>query len=1094
MLTNTITKKLLENIVHETFLKFGSISCSSLLDSLKLLGFSYATSAGISINIEDLKTPNSKKNFIGKANAEIKQVSKEWQEGILSDTERFQTIIDSWNIATESLKNRIIDYYQNYDPTNNLYIMAFSGARGNMSQVRQLVGMRGLMSDQEGKIIDLPIQANFREGLSSIDYIISSYGARKGIVDTALKTADSGYLTRRLIYIAQDLVIRQKNCGTKKGILIFLEQKTNSKNLIGRFLISRKSIGLENESFIDENTMLTSDRILDLKKMSPLLLNIRSSLTCILNGSICQNCYGWDLAQGKKIALGEAVGIIAAQSIGEPGTQLTMRTFHTGGIFTGELLTQIQAPFSGKLIFPSSVKSIPYRTSHGVLVQKLQQEISILLINWEGKTKEIFLNIDSFLYENSFSFVKKGQLIAEFMNQSILPGPRKLKPILSPLSGEVRFENLLVRKMFREKRTIKVNEDDGILWISSGKILLLPKEVDYHFSSILSEEKPFASLNFSFPFQGIIKFSQKKIIIYNQNKKFLFDLNEFKMEIKNAFIKIFLYPKNYQYVDSFTLLGTLNFFSKFKGKIYLVRKKDSKYKSTFFFITENDIWKVNCDQVNDFSFYQEKKGMIRAGSFLNSNSKIQNAGFFLKKDGFQMIFQLASPIFLSRGTILNYKQGDFILEKKVIANLVNYTQQTEDIVQGLPKIEELIEARKPKIKSYLASRPGVFSASLEFNEKQRYIIESSFKDGIIFFTHSEKNEKLLEKKGKNEKQSLSIIHSFFSKDPLIIFQNRIFQFSYVPSIFHLTKKSTGKKEQYFLGNSFGDGLLIKGKSILSSWTKIKGFKSLIKEEEKNILYSLQNNELSIWDYLNENQFIYKNKKEDLIVFTKGKGMIYLECLSPLFEYRLPLTAKPVFSPGNFIDIGEPFTEGIIDIEELLHIFFEYHSTFDGIMAGCLKSLQKFQLLLVNSIQSIYQSQGVNISSKHIEIIVRQMTSKVVIKESGDSPFLPGEMIRFSLVYHIYESLKKGETGIPFQIPKFEPLLLSSTNASLTKDGFLSSAGFQETKRVLTKAAIEGSVDWLRALKECIIIGRITPAGSAFLNYKNYLDNVYLFKS
>ena len=167
---------------------------------LKLLGFYYATNAGISINLEDLKTPDLKKDCIETANNEIADVSTKWQQGYVSDTERFQRIIDSWNVATESLKNKIIDYYKNYDPTNNLYIMSFSGARGNMSQVRQLVGMRGLMSDQEGKIIDLPIQRNFREGLSSIDYIISSYGARKGIVDTALKTADSGYLTRRLIY------------------------------------------------------------------------------------------------------------------------------------------------------------------------------------------------------------------------------------------------------------------------------------------------------------------------------------------------------------------------------------------------------------------------------------------------------------------------------------------------------------------------------------------------------------------------------------------------------------------------------------------------------------------------------------------------------------------------------------------------------------------------------------------------------------------------------------------------------------------------------------------------------------------------------
>jgi DNA-directed RNA polymerase subunit beta' len=341
IITKTITKKILENLVHETFSKFGSISSSSLLDSLKLLGFHFATNAGISINIEDLKTPDLKKSYIDTANLEIKDISKQWQQGFVSDTERFQTIIDSWNIATESLKNRIVEYYQNYDPANNLYIMAFSGARGNMSQVRQLVGMRGLMSDQDGKIIDLPIQANFREGLSSIDYIISSYGARKGIVDTALKTADSGYLTRRLIYIAQDLIIREKDCKTIKGIIFLLNKNSNIKNIIGRTLISVNSsfssVNLEQY----KNIILTNNILEKLKNFSPLILNLSSSLTCSSNGSICQKCYGWDLAHGKIISLGEAVGIIAAQSIGEPGTQLTMRTFHTGGIFTGELVKQI---------------------------------------------------------------------------------------------------------------------------------------------------------------------------------------------------------------------------------------------------------------------------------------------------------------------------------------------------------------------------------------------------------------------------------------------------------------------------------------------------------------------------------------------------------------------------------------------------------------------------------------------------------------------------------------------------------------------------------------------------------------------------------
>ena len=179
---------------------------------------------------------------------------------------------------------------------------------------------------------------------------------------------------------------------------------------------------------------------------------------------------------------------------------------------------------------------------------------------------------------------------------------------------------------------------------------------------------------------------------------------------------------------------------------------------------------------------------------------------------------------------------------------------------------------------------------------------------------------------------------------------------------------------------------------------------------------------------------------------------------------------------------------------MLQILFKYHSLFDGLLEGCSRSLLKFQLILINSILSIYQSQGVNISSKHIEIIVKQMTSKVVIKDSGDTPLLPGELVRLSFLTEIYNCFYKIDTSLSYKTPRFEPILRSATNASLSKDGFLSASGFQETKRVLTKAALEGCSDWLRGLKECIIIGRLIPAGSAFLNYKNYLDNIYLFKN
>ena len=1096
LLNRTVTKKILEKLVHETFSQFGIIQCSSLLDSLKLLGFYYATNAGISINLEDLKTPDLKKDCIETANNEIADVSTKWQQGYVSDTERFQRIIDSWNIATESLKNKIIDYYKNFDPTNNLYIMSFSGARGNMSQVRQLVGMRGLMSDQEGKIIDLPIQRNFREGLSSIDYIISSYGARKGIVDTALKTADSGYLTRRLIYLAQDLVIRELDCKTKDGMVIEYRTTSNPSNLIGRTMIN----GIQTKSMVplkEEDTILTSKVLSDLKKQSPLLLNVRTSLLCKSNGSICQKCYGWDLSKQRVISLGEAVGIIAAQSIGEPGTQLTMRTFHTGGIFTGENINQVLSPFSGQLILPDNLKTTNYRTSHGILVLKLQEETNVSVINWEGKKEEIFLNIGSFLYKTTSSFIKKNELIAEYSTQTIIPGSRKLKPIYTSISGEIRFENLLIRKMLRDKRTIKVNQDDGILWIAAGKIFPLPKETEYLFPDSLVKNKPFARLKIVSPFAGIIKVDGKSLQIITKEKTFSLNLSNILRSVKNCKLQLSLLVKNYQYVDKHTVLGFVELLPNVEGKIYSVRKKLSKYFQTLFLITEEDIFKINSDQVNNFSFFQEKKAVVRAGNQLNKNSYFSNPGFFLKRDGFKMIFQRAMPVFLTRGTILNYKQGDFVLENNIFATLVNYTQQTEDIVQGLPKIEELIEARKPKIKAYLSERPGILITNSVINgseTSEANTFSRSFNNNIINCVYNIARRETVKPKGKGkqDQQSISIAHSLFLKEDCVIYKNLIFKALPIPTIFKATKKL--KKNEFIFKTDTNKQLVVHGKFKYSTWKS----EPLVEDESKisNTLFKYKDGKIIEWINIKKDfgqSGIFKNSRNDFIVTNENNELIFLEYLNPIVNYEVPLTSKILVDSGSFIDIGEPLTEGILDVHELLGILFKYHSIFDGTLLGTKRSLNKIQIILINSIQSIYQSQGVNISSKHIEIIVRQMTSKTVIKDSGDTPLLPGEIIRLSLINEIYLALQSAKTKLKYKCPKYEPIVISSTSASLSKDGFLSAAGFQETKRVLTKAAIEGTPDWLRGLKECIIIGRLIPAGSAFLNYKNYLDNIYVFK-
>ena len=231
-----IDKKQLRQLLAWSFTSYDSMQACLLADELKYLGFKYASHAGISISIEDLKIPFVKNVMLEKANQEIYNSEKIFLKGKITDVERFQKIIDTWSLTSESLKNQIIYYFKNYDPLNSVYIMAFSGARGNLSQVRQLVGMRGLMSDPSGQIMNLPIKKNFREGLTITDYLMSGYGARKGIVDTALKTANSGYLTRRLIDVSQDILIREKDCLTSHSFIFSIKNYTNQRDLYDKIL------------------------------------------------------------------------------------------------------------------------------------------------------------------------------------------------------------------------------------------------------------------------------------------------------------------------------------------------------------------------------------------------------------------------------------------------------------------------------------------------------------------------------------------------------------------------------------------------------------------------------------------------------------------------------------------------------------------------------------------------------------------------------------------------------------------------------------------------------------------------------------------
>ena len=371
-------KNRLKALISWSLINNGEKATLNLIENLKNIGFEYATQAGISLSIDDLKIPPNKKLDLSQAELDIQSTQIEYKVGNLTPLEQYEQLIDTWHRTSENLKQSVVKHFRSTDVLNPVFMMAFSGARGNISQVRQLVGMRGLMSDPQGQLIDFPIRSNFREGLTLTEYVISCYGARKGIVDTALKTANSGYLTRRLVDVSQHVVVWLITCHTRRGIFLTDIQegrKTISflkDRLVGRVLAEDiKPIAFSNQQISKD----LASKIVTLKKK----VLIRSPLTCEAENSVCQLCYGWGLSRGNLVPVGEAVGILAAQSIGEPGTQLTMRTFHTGGVFSGDVMDEIRAPYKGIIDFSEPLEGKLIRTSHGKIAffTKVEGELII---------------------------------------------------------------------------------------------------------------------------------------------------------------------------------------------------------------------------------------------------------------------------------------------------------------------------------------------------------------------------------------------------------------------------------------------------------------------------------------------------------------------------------------------------------------------------------------------------------------------------------------------------------------------------------------------------------------------------------------------
>lgn len=533
-------KNQLKNLIAWFLNKYGEKITLDFLEALKQVGFHEATRAGVSLGIDDLQIPSQKALLLSQALVKLGELTNANKLGDITSVEKSQRLIDTWNQTSEILRQTAVQNFRITNPVNPVFMMAFSGARGNISQVRQLVAMRGLMADPQGAILEFPIQSNFREGLTITEYLISCYGARKGLVDTALRTATSGYLTRRLVDAVQHVVVVMTDCKTKKGIL--LKNKNLEQRLLGRVLL--EDIVLNPTTIIKKNTLI-SQKLAKIIASNLKQVYVRSPLTCNTEKSVCQLCYGLNLAQGKIVSLGEAVGVIAGQSIGEPGTQLTMRTFHTGGVgvFSDQSMKSFNAPFEGKIQFLETLAGLFVRTPHGNIVYLLKYIenrlnktiLSLKSFHSISQVYEISQNdipSGSILWVKQGEFVKTGQLLlqASQIKTSKQQMPESSHPVQAPYSGEVFFESMLIRiiqkqTQFKAKKTIKKEADLspkfrtltelGNFWVFSSFIQKESSISNSFFvkGDLLSPDTPVLQYNFTIPRKGQLKQVNSNLVL-----------------------------------------------------------------------------------------------------------------------------------------------------------------------------------------------------------------------------------------------------------------------------------------------------------------------------------------------------------------------------------------------------------------------------------------------------------------------------------------------------------------------------------------------------------------------------------------------------
>ena len=1220
-----VDKKVLKELVAWAYKNHGTAATASMADQLKDLGFKYATQAAVSISVNDLKVPAAKKDLLDQAEELITETEESYRLGVITEVERHTKVIDTWTETNERLVDAVKKNFNDNDPLNSVWMMANSGARGNMSQVRQLVGMRGLMANPQGEIIDLPIRTNFREGLTVTEYVISSYGARKGLVDTALRTADSGYLTRRLVDVAQDVIVREDDCGTMRSIMVKAEDGRFGNRLVGR-LTADQVLGADGEVIAERNREIDPPLSKRFEAAGVSALMVRSPLTCEANRSVCRKCYGWALAHNQLVDLGEAVGIIAAQSIGEPGTQLTMRTFHTGGVSTAESGV-VRSKFEGTVEFGSKAKVRPYRTPHGVNAQQSDVDFSLTIKpSGSGKPQKIEITNGSLLFVDDGQKIASDVTVATIAAGAVQKSVEKAtKDVICDLAGQVSYDPTIQPREVTDRQGNITHKAQrlGRMWVLAGDVYNLPPNARPVVSSggSVIEAQVLAEASQASEYGGAIRLREalgdsREVQIVTTSMT----LRDFKLlgesshageiwnleakdgtryrlntipgsKIGNAeviaeladdrfrtqtgglvkfapglAIKKARSAKNgYEVNKGGTLLWIPQETHEINKDISLLMITDGQWieagtevvKDIFsqtagiVSVTQkNDILREIIVRSGSFHLCTEKKALERFqgdGVMVNpgeaiakgissdamvfvqavetpegtglllrpieeytipNEAQLPDLGHVKQPNGPHLGIKATQRLAFKDNELVKSVEGVELLRTQLMLETFDTTPQMTVDVEAVPdKRAKTIERLQLVILESILVRRDTISDSSHGSTHTELQVEDgqSIKAGDVVATTQIlcKQAGVAEMPEATEDEPVrrliverpeDTITINTSGAPIVTVGQRVVDGEELAQ--GQPSDCCGEVEQVSANSvtmRLGRPYMISPDSLLhvrdgDLVQRGDGLALLVFERQKtgDIVQGLPRIE-ELLEARRPRESAILCKKPGTVEIKQGEDdefttVTVIESDDSIAEYPILLGRNVMVSDGQQVNAGELLTDGPINPHELLECFFEDLRSRKPLMDAAQEAIAKLQHRLVTEVQNVYKSQGVSIHDKHIEVIVRQMTSKVRIEDAGDTTLLPGELIELRQVENTNQAMSI-TGGAPAE---FTPVLLGITKASLNTDSFISAASFQETTRVLTEAAIEGKSDWLRGLKENVIIGRLIPAGTGFSGFEEEL--------